>query len=76
MDIIHDKVVELSRPLLSNYSVYVNAVIGFYSIYLKENCLGPSVYTQYVEETKAPIVRTGPLPDNELDPLSYKNQEL
>jgi hypothetical protein len=34
---------------------------------------GPSVYTLYVEETKAPIIKGGPLPDTPLDPMSNKN---
>jgi hypothetical protein len=43
---------------------------------MRENFFGPSVYTQYVEETKAPLIKSGPLPDNPLDPLSNKNEEL
>jgi len=31
------------------------------------------VYTEYVEETKCPIDQSGPLPDLEFDPISYKN---
>lgn len=45
-------------------------------IFLKENQLGQSVYTQYVEETKCPIDQSGPLPDSEFDPISYKNLPL
>lgn len=54
----------------------MSLLVGLYAIYLKENSLGPSLYTQYAEDTKAPIVRTGPLPDNELDPISNKNEQL
>lgn len=45
-------------------------------ILLKENQVGQSVYTQYVEETKAPIDQSGPLPDFEFDNISYKNEAL
>ena len=43
---------------------------------MRENCVGPSVYTQYVEETRAPLIKGGPLPENELDSLSNKNLQL
>lgn len=45
-------------------------------IFLKENQLGQSVYTQYVEETKCPIDQSGPLPDLDFDPISWKNAPL
>lgn len=41
---------------------------------MKENQLGQSVYTEYVEETKCPIDQSGPLPDLEFDPISWKNE--
>jgi len=37
---------------------------------------GPSLYTQYVEETKAPLIKGGPLHDIPLDPMSNKNLDL
>ena len=43
---------------------------------MRENCVGPSVYTQYVEETRAPLIKGGPLPENDLDSLSNKNLQL
>jgi hypothetical protein len=46
------------------------------TFYARENMIGPSVYTEYVEETLAPIDRTGPLPKNDLDMLSNKNEKL
>ena len=46
------------------------------SFYMRENCTGPSVYTQYVEETRAPLVKGGPLPSNDLDCMSNKNLQL
>lgn len=46
------------------------------SFYMRENCTGPSVYTQYVEETRAPLVKGGPLPQNDLDCISNKNLKL
>jgi hypothetical protein len=45
-------------------------------VFIRENVVGPSVYTEYVEETKAPLIKGGPLPDLEIDPISNKNQEL
>ena len=33
------------------------------------------MYTEYVEDTLAPLVK-GVLPDNELDPISLKNEAL
>ena len=46
------------------------------TFYMRENCVGPSVYTQYVEETRAPLVKGGPLPQNDLDSMSNKNLKL
>jgi hypothetical protein len=43
---------------------------------VRENCTGPSVYTEYVEETKKWVVKGGPLPQNILDPISNKNESL
>jgi len=43
---------------------------------MRENCFGPSIYTQYVEETRAPLITAGPLPQNKLDPISTKNNVL
>lgn len=50
--------------------------MGLYVAFIRENCTGPSVYTLYVEETLEPLVKGGPLPPNELDPISNKNQSL
>lgn len=43
---------------------------------MRENVAGPSVYTEYVEDTKAPLIKGGPLPLNDLDCLSNKNMRL
>ena len=51
-------------------------VIFLCGSYARENCLGPSVYTEYVEDTLAPLVKGGDLPDNDLDIMSFKNKEL
>lgn len=51
-------------------------LLCLWTIFTKENKLGQSVYTQYVEETKAPIDQTGPLPDFEFDSISIKNENL
>jgi hypothetical protein len=57
-------------------SHYVTTIIFLMTFYARENMVGPSVYTEYVEETLAPIVRTGALPKNDLDMLSNKNEKL
>ena len=51
-------------------------VLFLFSTYLRENSLGPSVYTEYVQDTLAPLVKGGPLPLNALDPISHKNKHL
>lgn len=55
-------------------------VISLWSVFLKENQLGQSVYTQYVEETKCPIDQylSDPkdLPEFALDLISNKNSDL
>ena len=51
-------------------------LISLWTIFTKENKLGQSVYTQYVEETRCPIDQTGPLPDFELDGISTQNEKL
>ena len=55
---------------------YVSMVLFLFSTYLRENSLGPSVYTEYVQDTLAPLVKGGPLPLNTLDPISHKNKHL
>jgi hypothetical protein len=45
-------------------------------LYQRENSIGPSVYTEYVEETRAPLVKGGPLPETPFDPISNKNEQL
>ena len=45
------------------------------SAYARENMLGPSIYTEYVEETLAPLVKSN-LPSSELDDISFKNKGL
>lgn len=44
--------------------------------FLKENQLGPSVYSLYAEEELQPVDRYGDLPEFFLDPISNKNQAL
>lgn len=42
---------------------------------MRENCVGPSIYTEYVEDTLAPLVK-GYLPKTDFDALSTKNKTL
>ena len=60
---------------VTDQKTYVSMVLFLFSTYLRENCLGPSVYTEYVEDTLAPLVK-GHLPLNALDPISHKNKHL
>ena len=61
---------------LKDSKSYVTMVLFLFSLYIRENSLGPSVYTQYVQETLAPLDTSGPLPENVLDPISFKNKTL
>jgi hypothetical protein len=61
---------------LTDSKSYVTMVLFLFSTYIRENSLGPSVYTQYVQETLAPLETSGPLPENLLDPISFKNKPL
>lgn len=45
-------------------------------MFMRENCFGPSIFTLYVEETKAPLPIGGPLPDTVLNSLTTKNESL
>lgn len=55
---------------------FVTYCLFLWSIYQRENCIGPSVYTEYVEETRAPLIKGGSLPDTPFDLLSNKNENL
>jgi len=50
-------------------------LLVLWALFLKENMAGQSVYTMYVEETKAPIDQTE-LPKLEFDPICYTNETL
>lgn len=52
-----------------------NLLVLAWTVFMKENMTGQSVYTQYVEETKCPIDQSA-LPDLPFDPISCKNQKL
>jgi len=55
---------------------FVTISLFLLTFYMRENCTGPSVYTQYVEDTRAPLIKSGPLPQNDLDCMSNKNLKL
>lgn len=57
---------------MSDLTGLVHFLMAFY---LRENSLGPSVFTEYVEDTRAPLVKSE-LPVTEFDPISTKNQLL
>ena len=41
-----------------NSQYFVTMVVFLMTIYARENMLGPSIYSQYVEDTKAPLEST------------------
>eukprot|EP00347_Sterkiella_histriomuscorum_P015302 403357539 len=74
---IKAKILEFSdRERNAGVKEYSELIEILYSIYIREAVTGPSVYTLYVAETKAPLIKGGPLPDTEMDQLSNKNQQL
>ena len=61
--------------LMKKYDIEV-LLYTLYAFFLKENQTGQSVYTQYVEDEKAPLDYNVPLIDFEFDPISHKNKKL
>ena len=59
--------------LVTDGKSYVTMALFLLTFYMRENCVGPSVYTEYVEETRAPLIKSGPLPPNDLDCISNKH---
>lgn len=51
-------------------------ILTLFLFFLKENQIGPSVYSMYAEEEKCPVDRYGALPEFVLDPMSNKNKTL
>lgn len=62
--------------LVTDTKSYVSMALFLITFYMRENSVGPSVYTQYVEDTRAPLIKGGPLPENDLDVISNKNLTL
>jgi len=54
---------------------FMSMLLLLFSFYIRENHVGPSVYTEYIEETLEPRVK-GFLPAFTLDPISNKNKHL
>ena len=67
---------QVVTELVTDEKSYVTLALFLLTFYMRENCIGPSVYTQYVEDTRAPLIRSGPLPANDLDCMSNKNLAL
>lgn len=76
MESLKAEIFRLAESTKDNKDEQVTLIKALYYTFIKENVVGPSVYTVYVEETKAPLDKDAPLPENELDPISNKNQEL
>ena len=68
--------VQVVSELVTDTKSYVTLSLFLINLYMRENCVGPSLYTEYVEETLAPLIKGGPLPENELDCMSNKNLKL
>jgi hypothetical protein len=66
---------KLCSTIQQNYD-FVTFCLFLWVLYQRENSIGPSVYTEYVEETRAPLVKGGPLPETPFDPISNKNEQL
>ena len=64
------------ESMIPKYENIELLLVTLWVTFLKENQVGQSVYTEYVEETKCPIDQTGPLPDFEFDAISNKNMKL
>ena len=67
---------ELFAELVVDRESFISTCLFLLTFYMRENCTGPSVYTQYVQDTLAPLEKGGPLPKNNLDPISTKNTKL
>ena len=82
-DLMQEKLEELktfAKTMIAEFATdkktFVSLAHFLMTFYMRENCTGPSVYTQYVEDTRMPLIKTGPLPLNELDCMSNKNLVL
>lgn len=72
-----DSITEICRESLATERTQAITQVWFLlGVYVRENSLGPSIHTEYVEETRAPLVKSGVLPKNKLDPMTYKNECL
>lgn len=60
---------------LSEGHDFVSLILLLWSIYYRENTCGPSIFTEYVEETRAPLNKSY-LVETELDLISTKNNLL
>ena len=75
-DLELSEIEEFMKKSIENEQKLEETLLILLTFFLKENQLGHSVYTQYVEETKCPIDQSGPLPDFAFDPISNKNEAL
>ena len=76
LDDLKLKILELAEPHSAKADEYLALIDTLYTIYVRENVTGPSVYTLYVEEEKRPLIKGEPLPEKETDPISNKNEKL
>ena len=54
---------------------FISLSLLLWTVYQRENAIGPSIFTEYVEDTRKPLVK-GYLPETDLDCLSTKNEYL
>lgn len=69
-----DVVIDFCKRVQEEHD-FVSLVLLLWTVYQRENVVGPSVYTEYVEETRAPLEK-GFLPETPFDPISTKNEAL
>jgi len=67
---------QVVAELVTDAKSYLTLSLFLINFYMRENSIGPSVYTEYVEDTLAPLIKGGPLPPNQLDFMSNKNLKL
>ena len=54
---------------------FISLALLLWTVFQRENAVGPSIFTEYVEDTRQPLVK-GHLPETSLDSLSSKNEYL
>jgi hypothetical protein len=67
---------DFAEPHSTDVGEYIALIETLYTLYIRENVTGPSIYTLYVEEEKRPLIKGEPLPEKDTDAISNKNTAL